>query len=169
MKKSILFAFGLLVCTVLTGYAQPSELEKQLMQKQMDYQLSRMGRKEEVKINRKWTIVSKIGETTVLMAIPDLHCWYLGEISIASRKNIRSGKGLYMGEDETCYCNWKRDSKHGDGFLLQEDGEIVACTWKWNVLDKKSIRAATDDERAFFESEIKRTKKLVSISQPRFR
>lgn len=166
MRKLILIVFGLLFCAVLTSYAQLTELEKQRMQKQMEFQLAKMGRKDEKKINRNWTVVSKIGETTVLMAIPDLRCWYLGETSVASRKTIRSGKGLYLGDDEVCYCNWKRDSKHGDGFLLKEDGEVVAGAWKWNVLDKKSVRPATDQEKEFFTSEVTRIKKLIAISRP---
>ena len=167
--RTCLFTLGLLVCTLLLCNAQPSELEKQLRQKQLENQLLSVGRKSETKINKEWSIVSRIGENTVLMAVWDLHCWYLGETSVASRKNIRNGKGLYMGEDETCYCNWKRDSKHGEGFLLKDDGEIVACRWKWNVLDKKSVRPATEDERTFFESEIRRMKKLVSVVQPHSR
>ena len=116
-------------------------------------------------------------ETKSLQAVKvsdDLYCLYddqgdvvyVGEARMLKAKDayFRSGRGIcrYAMADpdgnkvyEYCLCNWKRDSRHGPGILVKEDGTYHKALWKWDkrrqLLQKELSAAEVEETNAMLE------------------
>lgn len=118
-------------------------------------------------IQKGWKIMSEVEDNVLLMISLQNDTFYLGDVKGKDEHNkIRDGQGITVMVDSTKYDvymgSYKRDARHGEGFLKKSNGDVVYAKWRWDNMIKKTIRPATEEEKEKLEEQ---TKRVYSIAE----
>lgn len=118
-------------------------------------------------IQKGWKIMSEVEDNVLLMISLQNDTFYLGDVKGKDEHNkIRDGQGITVMVDSTKYDvymgSYKRDARHGEGFLKKSDGDVVYAKWRWDNMIKKTMRPATEEEKEKLEEQ---TKRVYSIAE----
>lgn len=118
-------------------------------------------------IQKGWKIMSEVEDNVLLMISLQNDTFYLGNVKGKDEHNkIRDGQGITVMVDSTKYDvymgSYKRDARHGEGFLKKSNGDVVYAKWRWDNMIKKTMRPATEDEKEKLEEQ---TKRVYSIAE----
>lgn len=118
-------------------------------------------------IQKGWKIMSEVEDNVLLMISLQNDTFYLGDVKGKDEHNkIRDGQGITVMVDSTKYDvymgSYKRDARHGEGFLKKSNGDVVYAKWRWDNMIKKTMRPATEEEKEKLEEQ---TKRVYSIAE----
>lgn len=111
--------------------------------------------------------MSEVEDNVLLMISLQNDTFYLGDVKGKDEHNkIRDGQGITVMVDSTKYDvymgSYKRDARHGEGFLKKSNGDVVYAKWRWDNMIKKTMRPATEEEKEKLEEQ---TKRVYSIAE----
>lgn len=94
-------------------------------------------------------------ENTVLLLSSKEDYAYLGDFTFkkGSNKFLRSGRGIDYDGNEMFLGGWKRDLRHGKGYLMGREGGLYVAEWKYGEMVEDSKHLADAQEIEAFEKE----------------